>query len=112
MFHLMMYLNFRSKKKKLSKMLNMIKRNSISNEVKRSISNAISKNEPKVIFVPNIATNSEEITISIVSYTYYFSIPILRISLTSYFVVNVDADPHNSLQIFFITSKPKFFVVI
>lgn len=34
------------------------------------------------------------------------------ISLTSYFDVNVGVDPHNSLQIFFITSKPWFFDVI
>ncbi|XP_027853757.2 zinc finger protein 182-like isoform X2 [Aphis gossypii] len=54
-----------SKKKNMSKTLNMKKRNSISNEVKRSINNANSKNEPKIIFVPNIATNSEERTISI-----------------------------------------------
>jgi len=81
----MLYLNFRSKKKYVSKTLNMKKRNSISNEVKRSINNASSKKEPKVIFIPNIATNSEERTISIVSYKYCFSIPILRTSLIFFF---------------------------
>ncbi|KAL4149327.1 hypothetical protein QTP88_003296 [Uroleucon formosanum] len=53
------------KKKKNVRSLNLKKRNSISNEVKRNISHSDSKAEPKVVYVPNIATNSEERTISI-----------------------------------------------
>ncbi|XP_026810472.1 zinc finger protein 665-like [Rhopalosiphum maidis] len=44
---------------------NLKKKNSISNEVKKSINHASSKAEPKVLYVPNIATNSAERTISI-----------------------------------------------
>lgn len=81
MFHLTILLNFRPKKKKNVRSLNSKKRNSISNEVKRNISHPDSKAEPKVVYVPNIATNSEERTISIVSCK---PIPILRTILTFY----------------------------
>ncbi|XP_022167998.1 zinc finger protein 107-like [Myzus persicae] len=40
------------------------KKNTISNEVKRNINHPSGKAEPKVVYVPNIATNSEERTIS------------------------------------------------
>lgn len=81
MFHLTMLLNFRPKKKKVSS-LSLKKRNSIGNEVKRNINHPSSKAEPKVVYVPNIATNSEENTISIVSYKH---IPILE-TILNFFI--------------------------
>jgi len=74
MFHLTILLNFRPRKKNVSS-LNLKKRNCTSDEINRNISHPSSKVEPKVVYVPNIANNSEEKTISIVSYK---PIPILR----------------------------------
>jgi len=81
MFHLTILLNFRPRKKNVSS-LNLKKRNCNSDEIKRNIIHPSSKAEPKVVYVPNIATNSEERTISIVSYK---PIPILRTILKFFF---------------------------
>jgi len=67
MFHLTINFNCRPKKQNVCS-LNLKKRNSTSNEVKRNINHESSKAEPKIVYVPNIATNLEEKTISIVSY--------------------------------------------
>lgn len=81
MFHLTINFNCRSKKQNVGS-LNLKKRNSNNYKVKRNIQHASSKAEPKVVYVPNIATNSEERTISIVSYKL---ISILRIILKFFF---------------------------
>lgn len=47
---------------------NLKKKNCNSDKIKRNISHPSSKAEPKVVYVPNIAINSEDKTISIVSY--------------------------------------------
>ncbi|XP_060880467.1 zinc finger protein 665-like isoform X3 [Metopolophium dirhodum] len=52
-------------RKKNVSSLNLKKRNCIGDEIKRNINLPSSKAEPKVVYVPNIATNSEERTISI-----------------------------------------------
>lgn len=61
-----MHLHFRLRKKNVCS-LKSKKKNTISNEVKRNINHPSGKAEPKVVYVPNIATNSEERTISTVS---------------------------------------------
>lgn len=83
MFHLTMNFNCRSKKQNVCS-LNSKKRNSINYEVKRNMKHASTKAEPKVVYVPNIATNSEERTISFVSYKL---ISILRTILKLFFLI-------------------------
>uniref|UniRef100_A0A2H8TKP1 Zinc finger protein 236 n=1 Tax=Melanaphis sacchari TaxID=742174 RepID=A0A2H8TKP1_9HEMI len=52
-------------KKKKGRTFNLKKRNSISNEVKKNTNHTSSKSEPKIVYIPNITTNSEKKTIDV-----------------------------------------------